>query len=118
MDVAGSSVLITGASAGIGEALADALATRGTRLGLVGRDGERLRAVADRCRAQGIDVHEWQLDLGDLEAVDRLVVESWATLDGIDVLVNNAAMPKRRHVLALSDDEVEEVMRVTPAVSL
>ena len=112
MDVAGASVLITGASAGIGEALADALVDRGGRLGLVGRHAERLGAVSDRARAQGVEVHEWLLDLGDLAAVDRLADEAWHALDGIDVLVNNAAMPKRRHVLALGDHEVEEVMRV------
>lgn len=110
MELAGASFLITGASSGIGAALARALAGEAGRLGLVGRDATRLDAVAMDCA--GTDTHTWVQDLGDLDGVDRLAHEAWERLEGVDVLVNNAAMPKRRHALTLTDAEIEEVMRV------
>ncbi|MDH3707432.1 MAG: SDR family NAD(P)-dependent oxidoreductase, partial [Acidimicrobiia bacterium] len=106
MDLTGASVLITGASSGIGAALATVLDAHQPTLGLVGRDEARLADTAARCT--NATVHQWAMDLGDLAAVDRLADEAWQALGGIDVLVNNAAMPKRRHVLALTDDEIEE----------
>lgn len=110
MDLAGASVLITGASSGIGAALAVALDEHHPVLGLVGRDQDRLDHTASAC--PDASVHQWALDLGDLDDVDRLADEAWDALGGVDVLVNNAAMPKRRHLLALTDDEIEQVMRV------
>lgn len=56
-------VVITGASAGLGEALALAYAAPGVRLGLVARNAERLSAVAQACRAKGADVETGALDL-------------------------------------------------------
>ena len=110
MSVQGRKVLVTGASSGIGAALARELDGRVARLGIVGRDEQRLQATADACSRS--EIVQWAIDLGDLEATERLADEAWDTLGGVDVLVNNAAMPKRRHVLALSDAEIDEVMRV------
>ncbi|MDH4170612.1 MAG: SDR family oxidoreductase [Acidimicrobiia bacterium] len=111
MDLDGASALITGGSSGIGAAVARAVSRVGIdRLGLVARDLPRLEAVAAQCAPAAVSV--WSMDLGDLAAVDALADEAWEALDGIDVLVNNAAMPKRRGVLELRDHEIEEVMRV------
>ena len=54
----------------------------------------------------------WVADLADTAAVDRLGLRAWDDLGGIDVLVNNAATPKRRAVEALDPADVEAVMRV------
>jgi short-subunit dehydrogenase len=54
----------------------------------------------------------WVADLGDTDAVAGLAALAWDELGGIDVLVNNAAVPKRRVVTELEPDEVEAVMRV------
>jgi short-subunit dehydrogenase len=54
----------------------------------------------------------WVADLGDLDAAERIVAEAWDKFGGLDVLVNNAAIPKRRRVLELSADELEETMRI------
>jgi short-subunit dehydrogenase len=54
----------------------------------------------------------WVADLAETAALPELAVRAWDELGGIDVLINNAAVPKRRPVTALRPDEVEDVMRV------
>src|SRR5271154_3547846 len=111
-EAAGKRVLITGASSGIGAALARRLAGHGAVVGLVARRSERLAQVLADCRRTSPESTMWVADLGDIVAVDRFGLRAWDDLGGIDVLVNNAAMPKRRAVDALAPDEVEAVMRV------
>ncbi|MFM0595029.1 SDR family NAD(P)-dependent oxidoreductase [Paraburkholderia dilworthii] len=82
-------VVITGASAGLGRALAQAYAAPGVVLGLIGRDAERLDAVAETCRAQGA-----QVDTGLIDVRDGAAMQTW--LDQfddrhpIDLLIANA----------------------------
>ena len=102
-------VLVTGASSGIGAETAKLLAQRGDRVGIVARRQDRLEAVLAEC---GGDARMWIADLGDLDAAASVVEEAWDAFDGVDVLVNNAGIPKRRMVLELTPDEVEETMRV------
>ena len=66
-------ILITGASSGIGEALALALAARGRHLVLIARDGERLLAVADAVRGRGATVDPHPVDVTDGAALERIV---------------------------------------------
>ena len=112
IEVAGKRVLITGASSGIGAALARRLAGHGAVVGLVARRSERLAQVLADCRRTSPESTMWVADLGDTAAVDRFGLRAWDDLGGIDVLVNNAAMPKRRVVEALDPADVEAVMRV------
>jgi short-subunit dehydrogenase len=109
MQIEGASVLVTGASSGIGAALAPMLAERGARVGIVARRKERLEEVLARC---GDDARMWVVDLGDLDAAVRVAEEADAAFDGLDVLVNNAGIPKRRPVTEVSFEEIEETMRV------
>lgn len=108
---AGKRVLITGASSGVGAALARALAAQGAVVGLIARRRERLAQVLADCRQDSPDSTMWVADLANT-AVGPLALEAAEDLGGIDVLVNNAAIPKRRAVTALAPSEVESVMAV------
>lgn len=83
--------LITGASAGIGEAFADVFAAEGFDVVLVARREERLRALADRLsREHGVMAHVIVADLGDRDASARIVSELTTVGVQVDALVNNA----------------------------
>lgn len=92
MSLEKSVVLITGASAGIGAALAQLLATRytGIRLVLAGRNGERLEAVAEQCRQAGAEVFATAMDIGEVEQAQTLAEKALSQFGQVDVLVNNA----------------------------
>jgi selenocysteine lyase/cysteine desulfurase/short-subunit dehydrogenase len=84
--------LVTGASRGLGEAIADGLAGRGYHLTLMGRDQPRLSSVAERLRREyNVDAEHVVLDLADRKAVEEWLASAGRNLD-VDVLVNNAAM--------------------------
>jgi len=104
--------LVTGASSGIGAALARALAARGDTVGIVARREERLDAVLADCRQTAPGSQRWVADLEDLERAEAVALEVWDAFDGIDVLVNNAAIPQVCHVTKLSLADVERQMRV------
>jgi NAD(P)-dependent dehydrogenase (short-subunit alcohol dehydrogenase family) len=85
-------VLLTGATRGIGQAAAVALASEGAELALVGRDADRVAAVADEARAAGggAAVHEHVADLMLMSEVRRLAEEVRTAYERINVLANNA----------------------------
>jgi len=64
------------------------------------------------CRRSSPASQMWVADLADTACVDQLALQAWDELGGIDTLVNNAAVPKRRRVTELDPAEVETVMRV------
>lgn len=83
--------LVTGASAGIGLAFAEALAAQGHGLVLVARRRERLETLAARLQAQhGVPAQVLALDLADPQAVPQLVAQLQATQTTVDILINNA----------------------------
>jgi NAD(P)-dependent dehydrogenase (short-subunit alcohol dehydrogenase family) len=102
--------LITGASSGIGATLAEGFAERGAVVGICARRGDRLRDVLERVRKHSPESRSWVVDLSDLPGVESFARRADDELGGIDMLVNNAGVPKRRHVTALTPDVVESVM--------
>ena len=104
--------MVTGASSGIGAVVAEALAAAGARVGLVARRKDRLADVLARCREHTPGSAMWPADLADLDAVADLAATVEREFGGVDVLVNNAGMPKRRRVQDLSPGEAEDVMRL------
>ncbi len=86
-------VLITGASAGIGAACARAFAAAGARLILAARRTERLEAIAEELqRAHGTGTHQLALDVRELGVVTQLLAQLPPEWEAIDVLVNNAGL--------------------------
>jgi short-subunit dehydrogenase len=87
---AGHTIVLTGASEGIGRALALALAPQRPRLALAARNRGRLESLAEECRALGAEALVVPTDVTDAAACEALVRDTVAHWGGIDVLVNNA----------------------------
>ena len=103
-------VLVTGASSGIGAAVARVLAAGGDTVALVARRAERLDAVLADCRVSSPDSARWAADLSDPSAAAELALSIWDHFDGLDVVINNAGAPMRRHATRLTMAEVERTM--------
>lgn len=99
--------VVTGASSGIGEATARALARRGWHCVLVARRADRLRIVADEI---GAEIEP--CDIGDRSAVEAFAERVLGRHPAIQVLVNNAGFPARKTFADIDLDVVEEVARV------
>jgi len=112
LELKGCRALVTGASSGIGAGLAVALAEQGAIVGICARRGELLAEVVDRCMEHSPESRMWAVDLADFDAVDQLSVDVLDAFGGIDLLVNNAGIPKRRHVTALNIDTITQVMHI------
>jgi short-subunit dehydrogenase len=112
VEIDGARILVTGASSGIGEALAVLLAERGATVGLVARREDRLRDVTERCRALAPGSRYWVADLADLDRAEAVALEAWDAFGTVDCLVNNAAIPKRTPVPRLTPEAVAHVMDV------
>lgn len=110
VDLTGRRALVTGASSGIGAALAPALAERGATVCISARRADRLGEVLERCREHSPDSGSVIADLSDPADVDRLADAAVAALGGVDLLVNNAGMPLRRAVTELDPEVIEHVM--------
>lgn len=112
MKISGSHVLVTGASSGIGAALARQLAERGATVGIVARRPDRLAEVLADCRATAPASRMWVADLGDLQRAGAVALEAWDAFGHLDAIVNNAGVPMRRHATRLDLPTLEWVMRV------
>jgi short-subunit dehydrogenase len=110
--VTGARALVTGASSGIGAALAVTLAREGATVAMCARREDRLAEVYEEVRTLAPASRMWAFDVGDLDAIPGFVARVEGELGGIDVLVNNAGIPKRRRIPDLSEDDLEEVMRI------
>lgn len=107
MKVSGANVVVTGASAGIGAALAPMLTAAGATVAVVARREERLAAMVERGEA----ARYYACDLGDPSRAEAMVRQAWDDMGGVDILINNAAIPKRRQVQDLTLDEIDDTMR-------
>jgi short-subunit dehydrogenase len=111
MQLDGSKILVTGASSGIGAALAPQLAAKGATVGIVARRAERLEAVVVECREHTPESTFWAADLSDVDRAVAVANEAWDHFDGLDALVNNAAIGKRKLVQTLTPEDIAVTMR-------
>ncbi|MDO3563950.1 glucose 1-dehydrogenase [Ralstonia pseudosolanacearum] len=110
-DLSGRTALITGASSGIGFALAGGLARAGARVVLNARGPEKLAQAADSLHAQGADVHTAAFDVTQSTAVAEGIARVEAELGPIDILVNNAGMQRRAPLEQFETDQWHELMK-------
>jgi short-subunit dehydrogenase len=104
-------IFITGASSGIGEALARRLAAPGMTLGLVARRRDVLDKLARDLLSQGATVHQYAVDVADTDAMKRVSGEFVAAAGGADLVVANAGVGIRSALLEGEVGEVAELMR-------
>ena len=109
-DLTGMTALVTGASGGLGSAIANALAARGARLAVSGSNSEKL----ENFRASlGGDHVALPCNLFDGAAVDQLVPQAVEALGGkLDILINNAGVTRDNLLMRMKDEEFEEVIRI------
>lgn len=98
MSLAGQTVVITGASSGIGAHAARQMAKRGATVCLLARRADELEQVRDRITSAGGTAHAYPVDLVDAEAADAVIKQLLADHPRVDVLVNNAARSIRRPI--------------------
>ncbi len=109
-DLTGMTALVTGASGGIGSAIAQALVAQGARLAVSGSNAEKLNAFRD---SLGGDHVALPCNLGDAAAVDALVPAAVEALGGkLDILVNNAGVTRDNLIMRMKDEEWMDVIRI------
>ncbi len=118
-DLTGMTALVTGASGGIGSAIARALSAQGARLALSGSNADKLAAFAAglpgaTSPSVNADGHVTLVcDLGDAAQVDALVGRAVEALGGkLDILVNNAGVTRDNLAMRMKDDEWSDVIRI------
>jgi 3-oxoacyl-[acyl-carrier protein] reductase len=108
-DLSGRSALVTGASGGIGGAIARALHAQGAAVGLSGTRRETLEALAADLGARTFVL---PCDLSDAGAVEALVPAAEAAMGGLDILVNNAGVTRDSLFVRMKDEEWDQVIAV------
>ncbi|MFY0621340.1 MAG: 3-oxoacyl-[acyl-carrier-protein] reductase [Pelagimonas sp.] len=114
-DLTGKTALVTGASGGIGGAIAKALHGAGATVGLSGTRVEPLEALAAELGARA---HVLPCNLSDSAAVDALPKEAIAAMGGLDILVNNAGITRDQIFMRMSDEEWQSVIDVNLTSSM
>lgn len=105
-------VMITGASSGIGGALAIELAKRGARLGLIARRAEALSEIAERVKAAGSQAVVLPADVRDADSLRTAAEQLQSQIGAIDVLIANAGIGPTRDGSDLNAKEVSDVINI------
>jgi len=108
-DLTGMTALVTGASGGIGSAIARGLAGQGARVALSGTREEALRRVAEELQGDHVIL---TANLSDAASVDGLVPRAVEQLGKLDILVNNAGVTRDNLAMRMKDEEWSDVIRI------
>jgi 3-oxoacyl-[acyl-carrier protein] reductase len=108
-DLSGMTALVTGASGGLGSAIAKALSAQGARLALSGSNQVKLEAFAKELGGNHVTL---VCDLSNAEQVDQLVPRAVEALGQLDILVNNAGVTRDNLAMRMKDDEWDQVIKV------
>jgi len=108
-DISGKNALVTGASGGLGGAIAKALHAQGAVVGLSGTRLEPLQLLADEL---GERAHVLPCNLSDKAAVEALPKQAVEAMGSVDILVNNAGITRDNLFMRMSDDEWDTVLTV------
>ena len=108
-DLTGKTALVTGASGGIGGAIARALHGAGATVALSGR---RVEAMEPLAAELGDRVHVIPADLSSAEGTDKLAADAEAAMGGIDILINNAGLTRDTLMMRMKDEDWQEVVDV------
>lgn len=108
-DLTGKTALVTGASGGIGEAIAKALHAQGAVVGLHGTREEKLNALAGELKER---TFVFPANLSDLEAVDALGKKAEEDMEGVDILVNNAGITRDGLFARMSNEDWDDVLKI------
>jgi short-subunit dehydrogenase len=120
MNLNGKRILLTGATGGIGELIAQKLAKKGAILGLVGRNAEKLAALQASIRAVSGDAHLISADLSQPNTAKNVIDEARQKLGEIDILINNAGVLDFIALQDQSDERIAEIVQtnVTTLIQL
>jgi short-subunit dehydrogenase len=108
----GALAVVTGASSGIGEATARALAAQGSHVVLLARNVDRLNAIVDNVRRQGHKADAFAVDMADATAIGRAVQQLTEAHGSPDILVNNAGAGRWLPILETPAEEAFQMMAV------
>jgi short-subunit dehydrogenase len=110
--IVGARILITGASQGIGRALAEEAALRGARVLACARSEDQLRELADTVHARGGQIEIVAADITDPAARQRLAEAALRAYNGLDILVNNAGIGATGHFAEAAPNRLSKIMEV------
>jgi NAD(P)-dependent dehydrogenase (short-subunit alcohol dehydrogenase family) len=112
MNMQGQGALVTGASRGLGRALAEQLAARGVRVALVAREAGPLREVVAGIRARGGDAHAIAGDISTKEAIHQIAGQAQGVIGEIGIAIHNASTLGPTPLRLLLDTECEDLATV------
>ncbi|MBN9420274.1 3-oxoacyl-[acyl-carrier-protein] reductase [bacterium SCN 62-11] len=112
MELQGQKALVTGASRGIGAAIALELAKGGAEVALLARSLENLEASATAIREIGGSAHCFAADVSDAAQFEAAIGEAHKQLGRLDILVNNAGITRDRLIIQMKDDDWDQVLQV------
>lgn len=111
-DLTGKVAFVSGASHGLGMAMAIGLSNAGATIVINGRSAARLEKAAAKYAAQGVKIHWYEFDVTDEQAVLANVKKIEKEVGPIDILINNAAIIKRTPILEMAVEDFQEVLTV------